>query len=136
MFLGQGPTPAPVQCTSGQFSCVTDGLKKCLPNEWKCDGYADCEDGRDEVGCPTQTSPVTGTTPDQNTGKCREDQVRIVLSQKCLVYNLRVFYLKACKFSSLFCALFGDCLAPTSFGGSNSHPSDPKSEMFPLNSCS
>ena len=87
--LGQGPTPIPVQCSSGQFSCLVDGLKKCLPNEWKCDGYTDCEDGKDEVGCPTQ-HPITHTTPNQNIGDCRDDQASVqnltfVIASKYLI---------------------------------------------------
>jgi len=36
-------------CQHDQFLC-TNG-KQCIPNGWKCDGYADCEDGSDEHGC-------------------------------------------------------------------------------------
>ena len=76
--LGQGPTPSPIVCDKSQFSCINNGVRECLPNSWKCDGYPDCQDGTDEVGCPTVTdSPKT--TPDQNTGKCTEVQVRFYL---------------------------------------------------------
>lgn len=35
-----------------QFDC---GDGDTIPEEWKCDGEDDCEDGSDEAGCPEET---------------------------------------------------------------------------------
>lgn len=42
----------------------------CVPKEKRCDGYLDCRNGRDEVGC-------TGES-------CRLDQFRCANGQKCI----------------------------------------------------
>ncbi|XP_012944048.1 low-density lipoprotein receptor-related protein 1 [Aplysia californica] len=34
-------------CTSSQFHCVSSS--KCIPKWWKCDNFADCEEGSDET---------------------------------------------------------------------------------------
>lgn len=54
MFLG-GVTPhtvapGPSTCAPNRFHC---GSGACIINTWVCDGYADCPDGSDELGCPT-----------------------------------------------------------------------------------
>ena len=44
-------------CAIGEFLCAANpnlwdnNSKQCFPNEYNCDGYNDCEDGRDENGC-------------------------------------------------------------------------------------
>ena len=80
MFLqiGQGPTPAPIVCDNNiQFSCLNNGVKECLPNSWKCDGYPDCQDGTDEVGCPPLTTETTLTTAEQI--NCAANEVSVFL---------------------------------------------------------
>lgn len=44
------PAPGPATCAPNRFRC---GSGACIVNTWVCDGYADCPDGSDEVGCPT-----------------------------------------------------------------------------------
>lgn len=44
------PAPGPATCAPNRFRC---GSGACIVNNWVCDGYADCPDGSDEVGCPT-----------------------------------------------------------------------------------
>ncbi|NXE43508.1 RSVR protein, partial [Ptilorrhoa leucosticta] len=37
-----------------EFQCAPGDL--CFPQEWRCDGHPDCEDGGDEWGCGTATT--------------------------------------------------------------------------------
>ncbi|NXH48221.1 RSVR protein, partial [Dicaeum eximium] len=36
------------------FQCAPGAL--CFPQDWRCDGHPDCEDGGDEWGCGTATA--------------------------------------------------------------------------------
>ncbi|NWT72064.1 RSVR protein, partial [Prunella himalayana] len=36
------------------FQCAPGAL--CFPQDWRCDGHPDCEDGEDEWGCGTATA--------------------------------------------------------------------------------
>lgn len=45
--------PGPSTCAPNRFHC---GSGACIINTWVCDGYADCSDGSDELGCPTGTT--------------------------------------------------------------------------------
>ncbi|XP_041278838.1 CD320 antigen [Onychostruthus taczanowskii] len=45
---------APSSCRPDQFQCAPDGL--CFPQDWRCDGHPDCEDGEDEWSCGTATA--------------------------------------------------------------------------------
>ncbi|NXL79758.1 RSVR protein, partial [Leptocoma aspasia] len=38
----------------GHFQCAPGAL--CFPQDWRCDGHPDCEDGGDEWGCVTATA--------------------------------------------------------------------------------
>ncbi|NXR85983.1 RSVR protein, partial [Hypocryptadius cinnamomeus] len=37
-----------------QFQCAPGAL--CFPQDWRCDGHPDCEDGEDEWSCGTATA--------------------------------------------------------------------------------
>lgn len=37
-------------CKPSEFHCG-GRLNQCVPNSWKCDGKADCENGADETSC-------------------------------------------------------------------------------------
>lgn len=51
--------PGPSTCAPNRFRC---GSGACIIDSWVCDGYADCPDGSDELGCPTGT-PHPHPTP-------------------------------------------------------------------------
>ena len=42
-------------CREGEFRCTVSG--GCIPEAWKCDKHADCEDNSDETDCPETTCP-------------------------------------------------------------------------------
>ncbi|XP_066061741.1 CD320 antigen [Chamaea fasciata] len=45
---------APSLCRPDQFQCAPGA--PCFPQDWRCDGHPDCEDGGDEWGCGTATA--------------------------------------------------------------------------------
>ncbi|XP_051910993.1 low-density lipoprotein receptor-related protein 6 [Hippocampus zosterae] len=46
LSCGEPPT-----CSPEQFSCRS-GEVDCIPQAWRCDGYAECDDDSDEQDCP------------------------------------------------------------------------------------
>jgi low density lipoprotein-related protein 2 len=41
----------PITCSANQFKCAD--LRQCIEENYKCDGIPDCNDGSDELGCPS-----------------------------------------------------------------------------------
>lgn len=61
-------------CSPGQIACPVRDQDVCVSNMFACDGWFDCDNGMDELGCPTVTT-IPGTTPDQNVGSCKDNEV-------------------------------------------------------------
>ena len=36
------------ECKAGEFSCKNG---RCIKQDWKCDGFSDCDDNSDEIDC-------------------------------------------------------------------------------------
>ena len=51
--LSNGGYLSLLECTKKQFQCKNTGF--CIPESWKCDGYNDCIDFSDELGCIVDT---------------------------------------------------------------------------------
>lgn len=47
----EAPTTTPKTCSNTEYMCHED--KKCIPNDWVCDGERDCYDASDERTCKT-----------------------------------------------------------------------------------
>lgn len=45
------PPSEPPTCSPDQFQCIS-GEVYCIPQAWRCDGYAECDDNSDEANCP------------------------------------------------------------------------------------
>ena len=41
------PSTSRLRCGYNEFKC----RDRCIPAEWKCDGFADCRGGVDEINC-------------------------------------------------------------------------------------
>ncbi|XP_070509893.1 basement membrane-specific heparan sulfate proteoglycan core protein isoform X10 [Chironomus tepperi] len=54
----------PNECADNEFKCDED---KCVANEFKCDSVPDCNDGTDELDCPTDR-------PDEDVAQCEENE--------------------------------------------------------------
>lgn len=37
-----------IACTENEFKCDN----QCMPRDYQCNGYAECNDGTDEMNCP------------------------------------------------------------------------------------
>ncbi|XP_076821145.1 uncharacterized protein LOC143467328 isoform X2 [Clavelina lepadiformis] len=47
------PPPSEISCTENEYKCISGS--RCIPDEFKCDGYADCPDDDDELQCNATT---------------------------------------------------------------------------------
>ncbi|XP_048838564.1 LOW QUALITY PROTEIN: sortilin-related receptor [Brienomyrus brachyistius] len=76
------PTQPPVRprptgrCGKGQFPCLRPPT--CIPDWQRCDGRRHCQDGSDEISCPTQ-GPLTCV----NGTLCADGEACVTESEKC-----------------------------------------------------
>ena len=47
------PPPVRVICSDQEFACLDSGTPPCIPLDWRCDNYKDCNDSSDEHDCGT-----------------------------------------------------------------------------------
>uniref|UniRef100_A0A667YBH8 Sortilin related receptor 1 n=1 Tax=Myripristis murdjan TaxID=586833 RepID=A0A667YBH8_9TELE len=80
--------PGPSTCAPNRFHC---GSGACIINTWVCDGYADCPDGSDELGCPTANGTVTlppmpthAPAPPPSPGRCARGQFMCRRPPRCI----------------------------------------------------
>uniref|UniRef100_A0A3B3Q3S9 Sortilin-related receptor n=1 Tax=Paramormyrops kingsleyae TaxID=1676925 RepID=A0A3B3Q3S9_9TELE len=76
------PTQPPVRprptgrCGKGQFPCLRPPT--CIPDWQRCDGRRHCQDGSDEISCPTQ-GPLTCV----NGTLCADGEACVMDSERC-----------------------------------------------------
>ncbi|XP_063292297.1 sortilin-related receptor isoform X2 [Pelobates fuscus] len=71
------PTPSSHgRCQTAEFECKK--WTYCIPDWKRCDGIRDCQDGTDELHCPTRAS-----TPCVNGSLCEDGEACIALSDTC-----------------------------------------------------
>ncbi|CAK1543699.1 unnamed protein product [Leptosia nina] len=56
------------RCNAGQFRCA-DG-SRCVPASWRCDGRPHCDDGSDELQCPSNATCGAGQFRCASSGLC------------------------------------------------------------------
>ena len=66
---------------SADFRCKD--RRSCVPRSSVCDGRAHCNDGSDELGCPT----VAAVAPQTNSLKCRKGSKACRDGQQCVLYS-------------------------------------------------
>nr|XP_034995004.1 sortilin-related receptor isoform X2 [Zootoca vivipara] len=64
------------RCSRFEFECQQ--MKKCVPNWKRCDGLRDCQDGTDELNCPTHS-----TLSCPNGFKCEDGEACITMTERC-----------------------------------------------------
>ncbi|XP_050777878.1 sortilin-related receptor isoform X2 [Gopherus flavomarginatus] len=64
------------RCSRFEFECQQ--LRKCIPNWKRCDGLRDCQDGTDEMNCPTHS-----TLSCPNGYKCKDEEACIMTTERC-----------------------------------------------------
>jgi len=93
----------------GSFNCADGCVSDCVPPQWLCDTEPDCDDGSDEVGCPTNCSHVNSFLC-QN-GNCVPDQHRCDGGDDCGDNSDE----QDCQFETATGSTTVDCDSPGSF---------------------
>uniref|UniRef100_A0A8C9U7N9 Sortilin related receptor 1 n=1 Tax=Scleropages formosus TaxID=113540 RepID=A0A8C9U7N9_SCLFO len=85
LFTPWPTTPGSLSCSPNHFRC---GSGACIVNTWVCDGYADCPDGGDEIGCSVgsngTSAPGPVPTPPFSPGRCSRGQFRCRWPPVCI----------------------------------------------------
>ena len=83
-----------LECTKKQFQCKNTGF--CIPESWKCDGYNDCIDFSDELGCIVDTKKAfCRRNMNQDSDTHSETQIPIMYIVPTTLFKKKIFFFQS-----------------------------------------